>query len=211
MELLTNITFTFDLIEYWRQQLGEKAILSNHAFGSTSNDTIAIQEYIASIGPPIHFQPVAPGNLNISLINEAVSLNASGLEVWGPSANTAGFFNESITTLQYWDYLLLGFNTNVSKTSSSSTYSSTGSLSPTTSHSSSTFTTTSNGGLGITSSTSATAASTTTAAATSAATSSTSGNISGGLTILTYQPWIRPSSGNSYHVAPSNAIMNFTN
>jgi hypothetical protein len=83
-QLIINWDFSNAVMNTWRQQMGERGILSNYDLKSPpGNRIVPIYEHMKNLGAPIELQLFAPRNLDLEAsVAYGISLGASVIELW---------------------------------------------------------------------------------------------------------------------------------
>lgn len=94
---------TAALVRSWRQKMGDRGIVANHALNSPPIDKLVpIYNLIKQLGQPIEFQTHSPEGLNWDgTIQYGVSLGATAIELW-PGIKAGGFRQIPGDTLRAW-------------------------------------------------------------------------------------------------------------
>ncbi|MGC4016981.1 MAG: hypothetical protein QM755_21075 [Luteolibacter sp.] len=98
-----NMEFTLKLMQHARQELGPRAVLSNHSLSkTTAEQLIPIYAEIQRLGPPIAFQTHSPNGLDwVGAMRAAVTYKAGSVELWN-GTQFGGFETKSPDTLREW-------------------------------------------------------------------------------------------------------------
>ncbi len=93
--------FTLKLMRHWRQTLGARGVLSNHALNQPA-DHADIYDEMRRLGPPTAFQTHAPGGLNWDgALRLGRSYGAQSIELWS-GTKFGGFEKQDPQRLREW-------------------------------------------------------------------------------------------------------------
>jgi hypothetical protein len=100
---IADLEFTLKLMKHWRDVLGPRAVLSNHALSEPpAEHLLPIYEEMRRLGPPIAFQTHSPSGLDwTGTLRTALSYKAGSVELWG-GTKFGGFETKSPQTLEEW-------------------------------------------------------------------------------------------------------------
>jgi len=97
----TDPDFTLKLMRHWRQTLGARGVLSNHALNEPAEHA-DIYDEMRRLGPPIAFQTHSPSGLNWDgALRLGQSYGAGSIELWS-GTKFGGFEKQDPQRLREW-------------------------------------------------------------------------------------------------------------